>query len=410
MNTKIARIIQLLLDKHMTGAELCADLGLTRNQFYRVKDTMRNAGISLIYNPSTKLYSLQNNRALTAEEAMIMSRLDKLGLTRKQVDAVLKNLSNGIAPQTEPFEIQFSGNRIKFILLSDTHMGSKYYRADITRHAAINARRLNVDFLLNAGDTIEGMSDREGHVFEVDPIHGLGVTAQMDFMAEELTQFGDLKIYSIEAQGSHGGWSFKKANQGLCIGKTMQMTSLVTKDGAIRKNGGQYVFLGYNVADFKVAGITIRLRHPEQKGLKDYINSLMPNDKPHVLLQGHYHDRVGYTAHRNVHAVDAGCIQETTPFLQRKGSVPVLGYWVIEITIGDTPSRTGQTLLKNGKYIESFKAEFIPFYDHGEPIITLEDRQRGIASFEKFKEYHKVMGSNEFPDDVSEDEIQNFIT
>ena len=359
-NERIYKTVSMLLEQHLTGREIMAELDLTRNQFYRLKDRMRLIGINLIYNPSTKTYSLGRNRALSEDEAEIMSRIDRMKLTRRQTDSILKAFSRDDALVGEPTRIEFTKNKILFGLISDSHAGSKTYRADIMRHAAINFRRHNVDFVLNAGDTIEGLSGRTDQWLELDPHNGLGLTPQVEFLAKEFEQFEHLKVYSIEAQGSHGGWAYAShaGSQGLSIGWLLDLRI------------PQYKFVGYDIADVIVNGITIRLRHPVKKGLVAYIDSLMPNDKPHVLIQGHFHDRVSYEPHRNVHAINAGCMQNATPFLERQGSTPVLGYWIIEIEIGDTPSATGQTLLKDGKYVESFSAKFIPFYDDPNAIRT----------------------------------------
>jgi hypothetical protein len=352
----------MLLDEHMTGHEILTELEISRNQFHRIKERMRQLGIGLVYDPSTRTYSLKNNAALEESEALIVSRLHHLALGRKQIDGILKALSHESKP-VDMVELEFADKKFVFGLISDLHIGSKFYRPDILRHAAENFKRLNVDFILNAGDTVEGMSNRPGHVFEVDPEKGLGISKQAEYMAEEFKQFGDLKVYSIEAQGSHGGWAYKMGNTGLEIGQYLEKTSLVTETGEIREGGGQYKFIGYDVQDFVAEGITIRMRHPERTGLVAFIDSIMPGNKPHVMIHGHFHSDVKYEPHRNVHGIDAACMQTQTPFLGRLGSTPILGYWIIEIEVGDCPSKTGQGLQKDGFYVESLNARFVQFYD-----------------------------------------------
>jgi len=367
INERIHKLVSMLLDEHLTGHEIMGELEITRNQFHRIKDRMRNLGMQLVYEPSTRTYSLKNNASLDDAEALVVSRLQHLGLGRKQLDGILTALSRETIP-IEKTKLKFSKNKIVFGLISDTHIGSKFYRPDILRHAAENFKRHNADFILNCGDSVEGMSNRPGHVFEVDPILGLGITKQADYMAEEFKVFGDLNVYSIEAQGSHGGWAYKMGNTGLEIGQYLQMMSMFEYDGKnftanLREGGGQYKFIGYDVADFEVNGVVIRLRHPEKLLIEEFVNRIMPGDKPHVAIQGHFHSAVGYSPHRNVHTVDAACMQTQTPFLARLGSVPVMGYWIIEITVGDCPSETGQGHQVEGVYVEEFGQKFIQFYD-----------------------------------------------
>lgn len=362
INERIYKLVSMLLDEHLTGHEIMAELQVSRNQFHRVKDRMRQLGIRVVYEPSTRTYSLKNNAALSDSEALVVSRLYHLDMSRKQLDGILTALSREFVP-IEKMKLNFSKNKVVFGLISDLHIGSKFYRPDILHHAAENFKRMNVDFVLNVGDSVEGMSNRAGHVFEVDPIKGLGISKQAEYMAEEFKQFGDLKVYSIEAQGSHGGWAYKMGNTGLEIGQYLQMVSMCNEDGTIREGGGQYKFIGYDVADFEVNGIIIRLRHPEKLTVEEFVNRLMPGDKPHVAIQGHFHSDVGYSPHRNVHTIDAACMQTQTPFLARLGSVPIMGYWIIEMVVGDCPSETGQGHRVEGVYVESFGQTFIQFYD-----------------------------------------------
>jgi len=349
----IIDVVRLLTENHLTGKQIMEAHGLTRNQFYRLKERMYKMGIQIVYNRSSQTYSLNRNRILSESEADLIARLDKLELSRRQTDNVLKTLRREHYPRTEPTVIEFSKDVIKFGMIADTHCGSEFYRPDILRHAGTNFARQNVDFVINAGDSIEGMSNRDGHIFELNKQNGIGITPQSKYMAKEFEVFEGLNVYSVEAQGSHGGWAQKLSNQGLEIGLYLEDLS------------GPYKFLDYDVADLTVNGITIRIRHPSKSNLVNYINGLTGGDKPHILIDGHFHSKAGYKIHRNIHAFDAGCMQNQTPFLKRLGSLVILGYWIVEMAIGDVPNHGTQTQLESGRFIESLKAEFIPFYDKG---------------------------------------------
>lgn len=351
-NDTMYRLISMLLERHISGIEIMRELQLSRNQFYRLKDKMRVLGIPIAYEPSTGTYSLNNNTYLTDAEFNVLSRVSRLGLDREQIDAVLRALSQKARP-IEPVEIIFSENYVKFGVISDLHIGSKFYRPDVLEHAITNFARQDVQFVINAGDSIEGMSNREGHIYEVDSVRGLGVTNQVNYLADEFERFAELglDVYSIEAQGSHGGWSQNRANQGLEIGDY------------ISSKVPAYKFLGYDEADLVVDGIRIRLRHPEKRYVEDYIASLPGGHKPHMVFDGHYHNRIGYRFVRNVHGYDCGTMQDQTPFLQRMSSPSLVGYWIVEIVIGESSNGSVQAKLGSGKYIESVNNQLIPFYD-----------------------------------------------
>jgi len=318
---KIISIVNGLTERHMTGLELMVMFDMTRNQFYRMKERMNRLGILIVYNPSTRTYSINRNRILSESEADLIARLDKLELTRKQTDNVLKTLRREHYPRTEPTVIEFSKQTIKFGIIADTHCGSEFYRPDILLHAGINFMRQNVDFVINAGDSIEGMSNRDGHIFELDKQNGIGVTPQAKYMAKEFEVFEGLNVYSIEAQGSHGGWAQKLSNQGFEIGPYLEDLS------------GPYKFLDYDVADLTVNGITIRIRHPAKSNLVNYINGLTGGDKPHMLIDGHFHSRAGYKIHRNIHAFDAGCFRGYVNIVTNNGPQKIsrikVGDWVL---------------------------------------------------------------------------------
>jgi hypothetical protein len=348
----IYKTISMLLEEHKTGHEIMTELQISRNQFYRLKDKMKLLGIHPVYDPTTMTYSLNKNIALTEEEAVVVSRLSKLGLNKKQIDAVIEAFSK-TRPPTEPVELEFSELKIKFGVISDLHIGSKYYRPDVLQHAIENFKREKVQFVINCGDTIEGMSDREGHIYELELPGGLGVTNQVNLLANEFKPFDDigLDVYSIEAQGSHGGWSYKKSNMGLEI------------HDYIESKVPAYKFLGYNEATLVVEGIKIRIRHPERGNVQSYVNSLPGGHKPHMVFDGHFHNRTGYVINRNVHCFDCGTMQDQTPFLERMSSPSLVGYYIIEITIGEATNGSTQVRLTSGKYLESVSVKFVPFYD-----------------------------------------------
>ncbi|MHA1786744.1 MAG: hypothetical protein ACTSWU_00915 [Candidatus Thorarchaeota archaeon] len=360
IDVESAKIISILLKEHKTAREICAELGITNHQFRGRREKLATKyDINLVYNPSNRKWSLENNQALSAEEVFIVTQLEKMGLDKKRMRAFVEAFTTQQPYRVGPKVLEFSKNKIKFLIISDTHLGSKYYRPDILRHAAEYAKYSECDFVVNLGDSIEGVSGRADQWLELDKKHGLGLSEQIDYLCDEFSQFGNLPIYSIEAQGSHGGWAYAshRGSQGLDIGRTIEAFC------QIHPKKPRYIFLGFDVVDLKIKGIKIRLRHPEKLQIEDYVSRLMPNNKPHILLQGHFHGIVGYSPHRNVHCIDAGTMQMATPYLERKGAVPILGYWVIELIIGEAPSKTGQTLLNEGHYIESFKSEFIQFYD-----------------------------------------------
>ncbi len=256
---------------------------------------------------------------------------------------LLKNLRQVNPLKYSAKKISFSKNVFKFCAFGDAHMGHVNYRPDILRHMAANCKRQKVDFIVNAGDTIEGMSGREGHIYELSYV---GKTAQQNYFDKEMRILKDFDVFSIEAQDSHSGWYHNKGNIGVDMGADMANTS------------PNYKFLGYDEQDLILkGGPIIRLRHPgggsayalSYKGQK-YIESISGGKKPNICICGHFH-KCCYIFYRNIHYFDVGALQEQSPFMRKKGSPSHLGYWIIEVFVG-----------KN-RGVERIRPEFVPFYD-----------------------------------------------
>ena len=276
-------------------------------------------------------------------ELKIAEEIKKLNLSDTELQTVLKNLNKDNPRQYNTTKLDYGDKRVKIGVISDPHMGHLLYRPDVLRHAAKNFKRQNVDFIVNCGDTLEGMSGRDGHILELDKI---GASAQMDYATEEFKEFGDKLVYSIEADDSHSGWYRSKGNMGLDIGKELE------------KHIDNYIFLGYDEQDLKLDnGLRIRLTHPGSGTayaisykLQKYIESLGGGNKPQILFEGHYH-KAEYIFYRNIHAFDSGCLENQTLFMKKKGTPAHVGYWIVDVYVN-----------KDGN-IDRLKNEFVPFYD-----------------------------------------------
>ena len=277
---------------------------------------------------------------MTFEEE-ILKVIKKQKLSPKEAQLVLKNLKK---PHSKYYEkhIDFPDKHTKFLVIADPHMGHKEYKHDLKQKAAADARRQNCDFGLNIGDTVEGMSGIEGHVYELDYI---GYTAQVDFFAKEF-HFG-MPMYSIEAQDSHSGWYHNKGNAGVEIGKELD------------KKAKDYKFIGYDEQDLILDnGLKIRLRHPGggtayaiSYKLQKYINSISGGNKPHMIFEGHFHKSM-QMFDRNIHAFESGTLCGQTNFMKKIGTPAHMGYWMIDVYMHKQKS----------KGLERVVSQWIPYF------------------------------------------------
>ena len=270
--------------------------------------------------------------------------LKSLGLDDTEAEKILRAFKTNPPTSYSTRELPIDSERVRFTVVSDLHMGHKCYRPDILRNAIASAKKNRSQFFLIPGDILEGMSGREGHIYELTHI---GASAQLEYAESELRRV-HLPIFAITATNSHDGWYASKNNAGFQVGPELER----------RLGKERFSFEGYDEATVKLKnGLRIRMTHPGDGTayaisykLQKYINALSGGQKPDVLFQGHYH-KAAYLFYRNIHAFDAGTLCAQTDFMKKKMSPAMLGFWNVDV------------YFKKGKGIQSIIPEFVPFYE-----------------------------------------------
>lgn len=267
--------------------------------------------------------------------------LDKNGMTERELNKLIKKKGFSEPQQFNTRRLPHRGKHVKFTVVSDLHLGHKNYRPDILDHAIRNSNKQGSEFFCIPGDIIEGMSGREGHIYELEHI---GASNQLNYAVDQLSQIKQ-PIYGITATNSHDGWYSSKNNMGFEVGPELE------------RRISNFNFLGYDEADLDLAsGLTIRMTHPgdgtayavSYKAQK-YLNALSGGKKPNINLQGHYHKAM-YMFYRNVHHFDAGTLCDQTIFMKKKQTPAHLGYWIIDAWL-------------DKKGVDRIKSEFVPFFE-----------------------------------------------
>lgn len=232
--------------------------------------------------------------------------------------------------------IAFDGEQITLGILTDTHIGSSYTDEGHVASAIAEFNRVGVDAILHAGDVTEGMSGRDGHVYELSRI---GYKAQRD-AAVELFKQADARLYFIS--GNHDRWYLKKGDIGADI-----VGDIAEKIGATH--------LGHDEGDTVINGIVVRLWHGEDAGsyavsyrLQKIVESFTGGEKPNVLICGHTH-KAAYLFDRNVHVISAGALQGQSKWMRGKRLAAHRGFWVARLTIAENE-------------VKSFSPTWYPIY------------------------------------------------
>jgi predicted phosphodiesterase len=246
----------------------------------------------------------------------------------------------GRVPQTafEVPEINFSGQRIRFAHITDTHIGSIYYLPERMEKIAEEVAREKCEFVVHTGDVTEGMSKRDGHVYELTHI---GYDSQKQFAIEQLSMI-KAKIYMID--GNHDRWHLKNAG------------ALIVKDIAASMDNAE--FIGHDEGNVSLAGrAVLRLHHGEDGNsyaisyrVQKVIEAYTGGEKPNVLCLGHTHKTIHMPNERNVIAFSGGCVEKQSAWMRGKRIAAHCGFWIIDVWV----SKVGG--------IAKHSAKWYPFY------------------------------------------------
>ena len=250
----------------------------------------------------------------------------------------IQDIANGHSSQpiVKAANIAFTGLRFKWMQISDTHLGSKFTNpADIVA-AFKHAEEEGCQMITHVGDIFEGMSGREGHIYELSEI---GYTAQLELGRQV---FATTKLPVNAISGNHDEW-FIKSN-GAYIVKELcdtlpNLNYLGQNYGTIYLNGARY-----ELTHGLDGGGSYAISYRVQKIIEAYEGG----QKPQIIGTGHDH-KAGYFFLRNVHAFLGGCMQNQSDWMRQTRKSAMKGYWIIDALIDDSEVKT-------------VKMQFVPFY------------------------------------------------
>lgn len=271
----------------------------------------------------------------TKPQTKLEKALDKQGVTEEEVLAILKSSHK---KPNETYRVRGPASHIKYMCISDAHIGHEKFLEDSFLEAVKIANKEKVDFVVDPGDHLEGMSGRPGHIYELEHI---GFTAQMKKCAELYAQF-KMPIYGID--GNHDQWYAAKNNGGVIVGEHMQ------------NDIPNYTHLGQDEGRLQIGPLEIMLFHPNDgtayatsyKGQK-MVESFTGGEKPHILHEGHYHKAL-YFFLRNVHTFESGTLCGQSKFMRGKKIPAHTGFWIVDVWYN-----------KDG--VKRLRPEFYPIYE-----------------------------------------------
>jgi predicted phosphodiesterase/transposase-like protein len=225
------------------------------------------------------------------------------------------------------YESDDTGN-YRFGVVSDTHLGSKYYRADVLNDLYQWFKREGITRVYHAGNWIEGEAR-----FNKQDISVHGMDAQCRYMAAEYPRVEGLVTYAVTGD-DHEGWYAQR--EGIDIGRYMERTMVDAGRGDWKNLGYMEAFIklrhrhSHNTSQMLVmhpgGGSAYALSYQPQK----IVESLAGGEKPAVLLVGHYH-KMEFLNVRNTWVLQCGCTKDQDPFLRKKRIEVHIGGTIMEL-------------------------------------------------------------------------------
>ena len=184
--------------------------------------------------------------------------------------------------ENDVYKIPSNMEHLKLLLISDTHLASKYDRLDILRYLYDRANDDGVNYILHSGDLTEGFSGRPQQLYELKEA---SYTGQRDYVVDKYPK-SNIPTYIIA--GNHDYWWVRECGSDIVI----------------------------------------------------------PSDElPHILETGHIHQAF-YMKQGNTHCFQTSCLQDLTPYERSMGFGNDKSAWWVDIWMDDkgNPVRVSQEL------------------------------------------------------------------
>lgn len=218
----------------------------------------------------------------------------------------------------------FSGEWVRFGIMSDVHEGSLYTDDSEVDAVIDEMNRRGCEGIAFPGDITEGMSGRDGHIYELTHI---GYREQRKAAIARISRFKG-KVWAIS--GNHDLWYASKADHG----------ALIVEDICEALPDAEY--LGEHEGSIYFNGARVDLWHGEDGAsyalsyrIQKIVENLEGGTKPNMIIAGHDHKAEYIPNLRNIQAIEAGCIQHQTPFMRRKKLAAFTGFWIVEMCVRD---------------------------------------------------------------------------
>jgi len=219
------------------------------------------------------------------------------------------------------YEIPNHLERLKLLLISDTHLACKYDRLDILRYLYHKAEDIGVNYILHSGDLTDGLSGRPQQLYDLKESSYEG---QRDYVIDNYPQ-SEIPTYLIS--GNHDLWWVR------------QCGTDIVKDICLHRPDLHY--LGSDCEDIKIGKMRVRLFHGKGGGayaksykLQKYLDTIPLEERPDILQTGHIHQAF-YMKQDKTHCFQTSCLQDLTPYERSQGFNNDKSCWWVDVIFDD---------------------------------------------------------------------------
>ena len=220
-------------------------------------------------------------------------------------------------------EIHLRGSHHHFVVISDTHIGSRYSPDEWHDIVSQYANENKVEAVLHCGDLTDGMKiSRAGtQMYELTEI---GFEAQKNKAIELL---GKYKVPVWIIGGNHDMYYKEYAGANICESVAEALPNVK--------------HIGDDEADIDVNGAVVRLFHGGDGNsyalsyrLQKLVEAITGGHKPNILLAGHVH-KFCYIFERHIHAISVPCMQMQTAYMRGKKLAAHTGFLDLQFDVLD---------------------------------------------------------------------------
>ena len=245
----------------------------------------------------------------------LVEMLKKQGYLFEVIDGRIKKVKP--IKENDIYEVKNNLDHLKFLMISDTHLASKYDRVDILRYLYQEAEDKGINYVLHSGDVCEGLSGRTQQLFELKE---MSYTGQRDYVVDKYPE-SNIPTYMIA--GNHDLWWVKQCGSDIV--------------GDICKKRDDLIYLGSDCEDLKIGKLKIRLYHgkggqayAKSYKLQKYMDTIPLEERPHILQTGHIHQAF-YMKQDKTHCFQTSCLQDLTPYERSQGFNNDKSCWWVDV-------------------------------------------------------------------------------